>query len=368
MQLQNLLKYLSYPVKAIVSRNFYFEVMLKMKGVGLVYLLVLCSACALAATTQVQDVLLKFKSLELSTVVAQIPASTISAQGVLTANNPQDNKPLSIYNSHQELVMSYNLDNTPVEGEVAPITITSHAAIIQTSEGTINVPWTSVYGNNGAQFEPLHAAQMLDQAFNASFVTIWMVVTLWIFSSLAFIVLIAACLTKILCLLISRMKVSFTLCLRLNAFGSTVIAFFILAQFFINISLSYIVMCLVPAIYSLSFLALVRRTLNKAADDPKFALSSNNPFASLFERQSRTNEDGSLDTGPEFDKLSTEDQERRMANLQRNGRSGRVEFSYDQNQYYKEHPVSQSTQAQSTDKSNNNNDDNNNNNSSSFIP
>lgn len=338
MQFQNLLTYLSYPIKAIVSRNFYFEVMLKMKGVGLVYLLVLCTVLALPATTQVKEVLLKFKSLELSTVVAQIPASNISPQGVLSPVNPSDSKPFFIYNSHKEIVMAYNLENVPMEGGVAPITITSHAALIQTHDGGINVPWSSIYGNSGAQFEPLQAAQMLEQAFNASFFTIWMVVILWIFSTLAFVVLIAACLTKVLCLFISKMKVSFTLALRLNAYGSTVIAAFIVAQFFVNISLSYIVMCLVPAIYSLSFLALVRRTLNRAVDDPKFALSSNNPFVAWFERQSRTDENGNLDTGPSFEDLSPEDQERRLANLKRNINKG-MDFSSYQNQYYQQHPI-----------------------------
>ena len=60
MQFQNLLTYLSYPIKAVVSRSFYIDVMFRMKGVGLVYLLILCAALALPACLQVKEVLTKF--------------------------------------------------------------------------------------------------------------------------------------------------------------------------------------------------------------------------------------------------------------------------------------------------------------------
>ena len=324
MQFQNLLTYLSYPIKAVVSRSFYIDVMFRMKGVGLVYLLILCAALALPACLQVKEVLTKFKALDLPSVVAQIPASTISPQGVLEPINPNDTAPLVIRNTRGEAVMFYNLENVEVKGatEQPPITITSHAAIIRTGEGSINVPWTSIYGNNGAQFEPLEAAGVLEQVFSASFFSIWVVVTLWFLSSLAFVVLVAASLTKVFSLMIAKTKVNFVLALRVNAFATTLIGFFTLAQFYVNFSLSFIVMCMVPIVYTMSVLSMVRRDIVRALKDPYFALSKKNPFLIWFDYQSRLLPNNTLDRGPEFDALTVEQQQERIENLKRNTARG----------------------------------------------
>ena len=324
MQFQNLLTYLSYPIKAVVSRSFYIDVMFRMKGVGLVYLLILCAALALPACLQVKEVLTKFKALDLPSVVAQIPASTISPQGVLEPINPNDTAPLVIRNTRGEAVMFYNLENVEVNGatEQPPITITSHAAIIRTGEGSINVPWTSIYGNNGAQFEPLEAAGVLEQVFSASFFSIWVVVTLWFLSSLAFVVLVAASLTKVFSLMIAKTKVNFVLALRVNAFATTLIGFFTLAQFYVNFSLSFIVMCMVPIVYTMSVLSMVRRDIVRALKDPYFALSKKNPFLIWFDYQSRLLPNNTLDRGPEFEALTVEQQQERIENLKRNTARG----------------------------------------------
>lgn len=324
MQFQNLLTYLSYPIKAVVSRSFYIDVMFRMKGVGLVYLLILCAALALPACLQVKEVLTKFKALDLPSVVAQIPASTISPQGVLEPINPNDTAPLVIRNTRGEAVMFYNLENVEVKGvtEQPPITITSHAAIIRTGEGSINVPWTSIYGNNGAQFEPLEAAGVLEQAFSASYFSIWVVVTLWFLSSLAFVVLVAASLTKVFSLMIAKTKVNFVLALRVNAFATTLIGFFTLAQFYVNFSLSFIVMCMVPIVYTMSVLSMVRRDIVRALKDPYFALSKKNPFLIWFDYQSRLLPNNTLDRGPEFEALTVEQQQERIENLKRNTARG----------------------------------------------
>lgn len=324
MQFQNLLTYLSYPIKAVVSRSFYIDVMFKMKGVGLVYLLILCAALALPACLQVKEVLTKFKALDLPSVVAQIPASTISPQGVLEPINPNDADPLLIYNTKGEAVMFYNLENVEVKGvtEHPPIIITSHAAIIRTGEGSINVPWTSIYGNNGAQFEPLEAAGVLEQAFSASYFSIWVVVTLWFLSSLAFVVLVAASLTKVFSIMIAKTRVNFVLALRVNAFATTLIGFFTLVQFYVNFSLSFIVMCMVPIVYTMSVLSMVRRDIVRALKDPYFALSKKNPFLIWFDYQSRLLPNNTLDRGPEFEALTVEQQQERIENLKRNTARG----------------------------------------------
>lgn len=324
MPFNNILTYLLYPINAIVSRKFYLKVIFDMKGVGLVYLLALCTALAFPASFQVKNVLAKFNTLDLPSAVAQIPASTISSEGVLSPDNPNDTKPLIIYNKHNEAVIYYNLENELVEGvtETPPITLTSHAALIKSAHGTINVPWTSIYGNNGAKFEPLQAANVLEQAFTASFLTVWAVVSVWFLSNLSFIVLIASALIKLANNYITRVRIKISLAFRIGAFGSTLVGFFILGQFYFNFSLSFVVMCLVPVVYSMVGLHYFRIIFRQAINDPYFALSKNNPFFFLFDYQSRIDKDQNYDDGPSFQMLNEEQKLVRINNLTRNIKAG----------------------------------------------
>ena len=323
MQPVKILEYLSWPFLALFSRRFYYDVLIKMRGAGLRYLLLFSLALALPASFQVKEILNRFKTLELSTVVAQIPASNISPEGVLTPADPANTEPFLIKNSSGEVVMAWNLENKRIDGEPihVPITIASHAAIIDTTDGTISVPWTSLYGSSGAQFEPLAAAQVLDEAFNASIILVWLVVGVRILFSMTFVVLAAAILTRVFMPVVVRVRVPFTVVLRLNAYASSVVGFFMLAQFFLNMSVSYLLLCAVPAVYCLSFLGNVRRVLDNSVNSVDYALNRNNPFYMWFEARSRIDENGNIERTPDYWSLSPEDQARRRNNLQNSFRN-----------------------------------------------
>ena len=320
MRLSNLLIYLTYPLQAIISRKFYYQHMFTMRGVGIAYLLLFSAALAVPACFKVHEALQSLQRLELSSIVAQIPPSRISPQGVLSPNNPADNQPKVIFNSKQEPVLAYNLNGDPIEGfnGAFPITITANAALLNTMEGPISIPWSSIYGSSGADFAPAEAAMILEKTFNLSHVTIWSVVTIWIFSILAFIVLIAAVVTKVLALLLLKLKLSLSFALRINAFGSSLVGVLLLLQFFFNIAFSYIALCLVPVIYSMSFLNHMRKTLGMSLQDPAVALNKGNPFYHWFDIFSRRRPDGTYDDGPEYEDLSPEAKQERVANLQYN--------------------------------------------------
>lgn len=319
MQFDKTLKYLTYPFKAIVSRRFYFEVMSEMAGVGITYLFLLCAAIALPATYQVKAALATLQSYELSTVVGKIPPSYIDTKGVLSPTNPDDAAAKVIYNSKGQAILAYNLENGPIDGlnESVPITITSHAAILNTHDGTVTVPWTSVYGNAGSQFEPLEMARALEQAFNSSYYTVWLMVTLWMFSMLAFIVLIAGAATKAIGSIFVKTKVSYATALRLSSYGATLAAFLMLSQFFFNISFSYIMLAGIPICYTISFLVQLRKVIEMCIADPKFALSARNPLRQFYESQSRVREDNTVDHGPAYDDLDEAGRFEREENLRR---------------------------------------------------
>lgn len=317
MQLDNIIKYLTYPIKAVFSRRFYFKVMSEMSGVGLSYVMLLCAALALPSTYQVKSALTTLQSYELSTVVAKVPPSYISPQGVLSPMNSEDAVPKVIRNSKGQAIISYNLENQPIAGfnEAVPITLTSHAAILNTKEGSVTLPWTSVYGNAGSQFEPLEMARALEQAFNSSYYTVWLMVTLWLFSLVAFIVLIGAALTKVIGTIAIKTNVNYQTAFRLSAYASTLPAFLLLLQFFFNVSFSIFVLCAVPLAYTLPFLHNLRKVLEACLADPKYALSQQNPLYKFYEEQSRHRQDNSYDKGPDYRELDAEGKHEREENL-----------------------------------------------------
>ena len=188
-----------------------------------------------------------------------------------------------------------------------------------THDGTVTVPWTSVYGNAGSQFEPLEMAQVpLEQAFNSSYYTVWLMVTLWMFSMLAFIVLTAGAATKAIGSIFVKTKVSYATALRLSLLWRYLsCSFLMLSQFFFNISFSYIMLAGIPICYTVSFLVQLRKVIETCIADPKFALSARNPLRQFYESQSRVREDNTVDHGPAYDDLDEAGRFEREENLRR---------------------------------------------------
>lgn len=285
----NFLSNLSLPFKAIVSRRFYFDVMFHWKGVGLSYLFMLSAVIAIIATFPVKQTLQNLHELELSNVVAQIPASYVDKQGVLHAKQPTG-QPVALRNSKGQFVVLYNPYDAPVEHtEVAVISMTAHSLIIQTQNGPVSVPWTAVYGNAGGDFEPLPVSQIMEESFNSGIVSTWIVVVLWFFSILAFIVLLAGLIGKFASMFIFKVQIPFVAALRLAAVGSTLVAILLVSQFFFALSLSYIFLTLIPVFYMVNFARDVRKLIDRSNADPMFAVSEENPLREWYRNKSADN-------------------------------------------------------------------------------
>ena len=150
------------PFLALFSKNFYLQV-LAMRGVGMRYLLLLCLALAVPATYQLNGLVQLFKSYEVSKLVAQIPPSYISADGVLSPKNSADNFAV-INNSSDQTVMVYNPGGQalPPELSAVPFELGARNLIVSTQNGRNAIPWSAIFNTN-ADFEPYQSAMMLDE-------------------------------------------------------------------------------------------------------------------------------------------------------------------------------------------------------------
>lgn len=312
--------YLLYPVRAILSRRFYMHVLIDLKGAGLLYLFVLSMLLSVPGTFIVKYALQQLQSLDLSSVVAQIPPSYISEQGVLSANNPQDEAVKLIRNHHGDPVLLYNLQGEEVlefSGHV-PLTITANALIINTTQGPFTVSWESIYEHKAQNFEPLQAARMVENLFAASWFTLWGIIAVWILSILCLVTLIAACFTKAISMLAFKLTINFATAMRLCAFGSTLVGLLLCLQFFLPVTLSYVLMCVIPLFYACSAVSMIKRFFTATLSDLERALDPNEPLYFWCEEKSRITESGDFLYGPFYHELTPDLQRFRLANLARN--------------------------------------------------
>lgn len=258
--MDKLLTYIRIPLLALYSKSFYLS-LLGRRGVGFTYLLCLSLVLAWPATYfKVYDTMQLFKNLQISTYVARIPASYLNSEGVLTPNNPADSL-VVIANPQGDPVMVYNTDDQLLEGNLrsVPIELRSRVLIIRstTTQQEVRLAWSDIYPVNQS-FEPYEAASVLDQALNASFFYVWLIVTLYLFCSLALGTLITAAFAMLICLLIFRLGLRYSHCLRLMAYAHTVVALIMLLQFFILIPVSFTFMLLIPLVYVFMFGSALR--------------------------------------------------------------------------------------------------------------
>lgn len=265
--------------------------MINWRGVGLTYIFMLAAALGVIATIPTLKSLGDLRDIELASVVAQIPASYVDNKGQMHPKHPTG-EPLFLKNSKDQLVIVYNPYDAPQANQgAAMITLTSHGIILASPQGLISIPWMAIYGEGGGDFEPIPVSQLMSETFSAGFMSCWIAVTIWIFSSLAFVVLIASVVGKIISLLVYKVQIPYMIALRLSAVGSTLVGAVVVSQFFFVTPISYWLLSLIPVFYMVSFARDVRKIIDRAREDPEFALSAENPLNGWFKKQKQTNPD-----------------------------------------------------------------------------
>lgn len=80
----------------------------------------------------------------------------------------------------------------------------------------------------------------------------------WFFFILAFNALVIAVLSKAIFLFVGKMKTSFVNVLRMSSFANTIVGVVLAIEFFINIKVSYGLVCLLPMVYMGLFIKVFR--------------------------------------------------------------------------------------------------------------
>lgn len=246
---QNLKQALLSPFRAMVSRDFYFSVLFGMKGSGFLYIFLLCAALAIPGSIRTASVMHYFKSLDLPRLVVQIPASYLDESGTLSPND-QNEAYKEIKNQSGNLVMVYNTADKPLSGAAAdaPIEFNSKDMVFHNIKGGLSLPYVGLF-QTGTTFQPVQSAQMLEGVLGAGPLLIWSVIMLSMYFFLIFNAFVTACLARFMMLFIFRIRTSFGATLRLSSYANTLVAFIMLAQFFVFLPMSYTIMALVPLIY-----------------------------------------------------------------------------------------------------------------------
>jgi hypothetical protein len=296
------------PLKAVSSRDFYFTVLFRMKGTGFLYLFLLCVVLAIPAAWRTASVMHYFKSLDLPRLVAQIPASYLDASGTLVPDTGSSAY-AEIRNAQGQVVMVYNAQSKKLEGEAAraPIELGPKDMIFHNIKGGLSLPYVGFFPT-GTAFQPVQAAQMLEGVLGSSTQLIWSVVVMSMYVFLIFNAFLSACLARFMMVFIFRIKTGFGATLRLCSYANTLVAFLMVAQFFVFLPMSYTVMVLVPLVYVALFAQKFRAELAHDGIDG---------FARRYGGRARVRPGAGQEEGPRRDtsvysgNMYAEEQERR---------------------------------------------------------
>lgn len=254
--------YCQYPIKALCSGRFYFDVLFKLKGMGIAYLLIISLILSVPATFKVNSVLNIFKNIELPSLVASIPPSYLSDSGVLTPKNAADSYK-EIKTSKGVLAIVYNVDDKSVASDDNPIVELNSRSISVKSGGKDTVIAYADLFEKGSDFNPVEAASMVDAVFSVAKTVMYFFITGWFFFILSFNALVIAFLSKAIFLFVGKMKTSFVNVLRMSSFANTIVGVVLAVEFFVNIRVSYGLVCLLPMIYMGLFIKVFRSEIEK---------------------------------------------------------------------------------------------------------
>lgn len=291
------LEKLTYPLKALYSKDFYAFILTRMRGIGFVYLLLISAAIAAPASLQVSSILDKFKSLEIVSLVGQLPPSYLNKNGQLSPNDDSEGYKL-LYNSKGQPAIVYNTENKALSGDAlsAPIELNSSSFVIKSQGKVQTVPYSSLFEVDST-FSPLSAAQSLDMALSSGIATIWSVVTIWFFSILSFNTLITALIAKFLFAIVSGVNLKFISYMRFCSFANTIVAILLLAQYYVSLPISYSVMAMLPLIYVVLTAKEFRRKLRELGPEGFASYLAGNNRSSAFKHSSQPSDENKSGPG-----------------------------------------------------------------------
>ena len=260
---EKFITYIKFPLQALTSRNFYYDVLFKLRGIGLVYLLVLSFVLAIPATYKVNHVIDGFRNLELPNLVASIPPSYISETGALVTEDPNVTyKELKTSKGDTALVYNVNDENIniPLKKDQMLVLLNSRNLTVRVNDQDTAIAYTELFVP-GTSFNPVEAANLVDSVFSVAKGIMLVFITLWFFCALVINALFVALVSKAIFLLFGKMKTAFINIVRLSCFANTIFAVMLLVEIMFSIALPYAVIMLLPLIYLVLFIIDFRREI-----------------------------------------------------------------------------------------------------------
>ena len=200
---EKFITYIKFPLQALTSRNFYYDVLFKLRGIGLVYLLVLSFVLAIPATYKVNHVIDGFRNLELPNLVASIPPSYISETGALVTEDPNVTyKELKTSKGDTALVYNVNDENIniPLKKDQMLVLLNSRNLTVRVNDQDTAIAYTELFVP-GTSFNPVEAANLVDSVFSVAKGIMLVFITLWFFCALVINALFVALVSKAIFLL-----------------------------------------------------------------------------------------------------------------------------------------------------------------------
>ena len=260
---EQFLNYCSYPIKALSSKNFYFDVLFRMKGFGLLYLLALCVILTIPASVKINHVLEIFLGIELPRIVAMIPPSYVAQDGSFRPLS-EDNSYKEIFTTDGTLAVVYNVKDQPLSenAQKAIVELNSKTISVKAPTQKTVVKYTDLV-TTGTNFDPLETSNVVDAIFGLAVPFVFVFLLCWFFCILVFNSLVMAVLSKFLFVFVGKIKTSFGNTLRLCSFANTIVGILLLVELILNVKLPFNLIMLLPMVYMILFVRNFRSELEK---------------------------------------------------------------------------------------------------------
>lgn len=260
---EQFLNYCSYPIKALSSKKFYFDVLFRMKGFGLLYLLFLSVILSIPASVKINHVLEIFRGIELPRIVAMIPPSYVAQDGSFKPL-VEDNSYKEIFTTDGTLAVVYNVKDQPLSANAqkAIVELNSKTISVKAPNQKTVVKYTDLV-TTGTNFDPLEVSNVVDALFGLAVPFIFIFLLCWFFCILVFNALIMAVLSKFLFVFVGKIKTSFGNTLRLSSFANTIVGLLLLVELILNVKLPFNLVMLLPMVYMILFVRNFRFELEK---------------------------------------------------------------------------------------------------------
>lgn len=273
--------FLNYPIKALYSKEFYFQQLISKKGSGLFYILILSVLCAIFSVMPLKKQLNLLKDSGLTQALAQLPDSYIDNNFNLS---PKDNvmMPLVIKHNGQNIIVYDTTDNQlSSDLKNVPLYIGKKSFSLKSSGQDVVVGYES-FAEKSSDINFLSISKMFDGVLNISSSYIWAVFCIYFYIALLIYTLIDAIFIRFIFQLY-KVYMPYTVCFKFTSYAITLVALLNIFEMYSLIYLPYYIYLLIPIIYAFSLVRFIKNRLlsidqaQKDQQNYKNSIMGNNP-------------------------------------------------------------------------------------------